>query len=607
MPEETGRNGDGSQPEGVRGSTIPKTGALTDKSVLVKVTGENGTTMLTYEIELQRGGDVVAPGTASLSALSLTDVTLDPAFTSGTIDYTANVASTVASTTVKATAANGATAVITPPDADASTDGHQVNLAVDAKTPITIVVTGPGMTASTYKVIVTRRPSTPTAAEPGLTLNPPENLVIREGEVETYTMVLTTAPTADVTVEFPDDALGDVSLSRTSATFTTTNWSTPQTVNVLAADDEDQSDDMVTITHTITSTAEAYTDLPTVGLMVTVTDDDKTAGLTVSSEGVTVIEGAATGVTYTVALAAVPTADVTVAVSVVETGDDAHAVTVAPASLTFTATNWAMAQTVTVKAGEDDDAAHNMVTLRHTVTAYGRTVVSRTTVTVTVTDDDVAGLMISATAMELGEGGSASYDVQLATKPTANVTVTIVGFAESDVSVNPSGFTFTVANWNRVQTVMLSAAADDDGDVESPVTLVHTAAGADYGSVTADVVVQVKEAAIPAVVVSHTALTIVEGSVGEQYRLTLTQAPASGETVTVTVGSPADIGTSTTSARLDASNWSTGVKVRVTSPDDGATEGDQRRTVTHTVASSGAVYATVTAVSNVDVMVKDPS
>ena len=98
---------------------------------------------------------------------------------------------------------------------------------------------------------------------------------------------------------------------------------------------------------------------------------------------VTVAEGDATGGTYTVALDAAPTANVTVTVSVVETGDAAQAVTVTPASLTFTATNWETAQTVTVKAGEDDDAAGGEVTLRHAVTAYGRTIVSTTTVAVT--------------------------------------------------------------------------------------------------------------------------------------------------------------------------------------------------------------------------------
>ena len=45
---------------------------------------------------------------ASLSALSLSGVTLSPAFASGTTAYTASVANTVTETTVTATAAAGA-------------------------------------------------------------------------------------------------------------------------------------------------------------------------------------------------------------------------------------------------------------------------------------------------------------------------------------------------------------------------------------------------------------------------------------------------------------------------------------------------------------------
>ena len=215
--------------------------------------------------------------------------------------------------------------------------------------------------------------------------------------------------------------------------------------------------------------------------------------------------------------------------------------------------------------------------------------------------------MISATAMEIAEGGSANYDVQLATKPMANVTVTIAGFDQSDVSVNPSGFTFTVANWNRVQTVMVSAGADEDDDADEPVNLTHAAGN--YADNIPGVSVTVMEAAIAAVVVSHTALTIVEGTIGREYRLTLTQAPAAGETVTVTVGSPADISTSVSSASLGASNWSTGVTVRVTSPDDGVTEGPQIRAVTHEVASSNAAgkYKDYKAASAVTVTVTDPA
>ena len=66
--------------------------------------------------------------------------------------------------------------------------------------------------------------------------------------------------------------------------------------------------------------------------------------------------------TYTVVLESVPAGDVTIAIA----SDNAD-VTVQPASLTFTPENWLTAQTVTVSAAQDGDAADDAATLSHTV------------------------------------------------------------------------------------------------------------------------------------------------------------------------------------------------------------------------------------------------
>ena len=87
-------------------------------------------------------------------------------------------------------------------------------------------------------------------------------------------------------------------------------------------------------------------------------------GVTVSPEDLTVDEGG-TG-TYTVALNTQPTADVTVTVNDPTDNTD---VTASPASLTFSTTDWATAQTVTVSAAEDDDPMEDTATVTHAVAA----------------------------------------------------------------------------------------------------------------------------------------------------------------------------------------------------------------------------------------------
>ena len=93
---------------------------------------------------------------ATLSALSLSGVTLSPTFVSGTTTYSVSVGNSVSSTTVTATPNDsGATAVITPTDADSNTAGHQVDLGV-GYTVINVEVTAEDTTTKAYKVVVAR-------------------------------------------------------------------------------------------------------------------------------------------------------------------------------------------------------------------------------------------------------------------------------------------------------------------------------------------------------------------------------------------------------------------------------------------------------------------
>ena len=81
----------------------------------------------TYSVTVTRAGS----SDATLSALSLSRVTLTPAFASGTTAYTASVAHGVTETTVTASASDANASVeVTPEDADDQTPGDQVNLAV---------------------------------------------------------------------------------------------------------------------------------------------------------------------------------------------------------------------------------------------------------------------------------------------------------------------------------------------------------------------------------------------------------------------------------------------------------------------------------------------
>ena len=140
------------------------------------------------------------------------------------------------------------------------------------------------------------------------------SLDIEEGDSDTYTVVLDTEPAGNVTVAIGGVAGTDLTLGKTSLTFTTGNWGTAQTVRVTAGQDDDAVDeDVVNITHAVSSSGDSdYDGLTANNVPVTVTDDD-TAGVTISETSLEIDEGDSD--TYTVVLDTEPAGAVTVAAS----------------------------------------------------------------------------------------------------------------------------------------------------------------------------------------------------------------------------------------------------------------------------------------------------
>ena len=236
------------------------------------------------------------------------------------------------------------------------------------------------------------RTSAATETVPGVTVSTPALTVTEEDTTgATYTVVLNSQPTANVTVTVAGHAGTDVTPSPTSLTFTTTNWGTAQTVTVTAGDDADTANDAVSLTHSAASTDSDYQGISIDGVAVTVTDNDAAKGVTVSTTALTVTEEDTTGASYTVVLDSQPTATVTVTVA----GHAGTDVTPNPTTLTFTSTTWGTAQTVTVTAGADADTANDTVTLTHSATSTDSDYdgISIDGVAVTVTDNDTAQVM----------------------------------------------------------------------------------------------------------------------------------------------------------------------------------------------------------------------
>ena len=127
-------------------------------------------------------------------------------------------------------------------------------------------------------------------------------------------------------------------------------------------------------------------------------------------------------------------------------------------------------------AGDDVDEGDETVAVEGAVA--GLTV---TADTVTITDDDTRGVDVSATALAVSEGDSATYTVALESAPTGTVTIGVSVTGDSDVTASPETLTFTADDWSTTQTVTVRSAADDDV-ADDAATVRHAVSGGDYGA-----------------------------------------------------------------------------------------------------------------------------
>ena len=406
--------------------------------------GEGDSDDYTVVLDTEPAGNV----TLTLGGVTGTDLTLDKT----TLTFTSSNWNTAQMVTVTAGQDNDAV------DEEEVNITHTVTSADDTDYN--------GLTVGSVAVTVTDNDTA------GVTISE-TSLDIEEGDSDTYTIVFDTEPAGNVTLTIGGITGTDLTLDRTTLTFTTGNWATAQTVRVTADQDADAVDEeVVTITHTVTSGDDSqYDGLAVDSVPVTVTDDD-TAGVTVSESSLEIEEGDFD--TYTVMLDSEPAGDVTVTIGGIADTE----LSLDKTTLTFTTGNWATAQTVRVTAEQDADAVdEEVVTITHTLTSgddsdYDGLAVAP--VPVTVTDDDTAGVTISEASLEIEEGDSDTYTVMLDSEPAGDVTVTIGGIADTELSLDKTTLTFTTGNWDTAQTVRVTADQDSDAVDEEVVTITHT-------------------------------------------------------------------------------------------------------------------------------------
>uniref|UniRef100_UPI00359439CF beta strand repeat-containing protein n=1 Tax=Haliscomenobacter sp. TaxID=2717303 RepID=UPI00359439CF len=228
-----------------------------------------------------------------------------------------------------------------------------------------------------------------------------------------------------------------------------------------------------------------------------------TVNLSVSTNAGT--EVAATSITATATASAAVSGDQTVTLTVTGTNITTGDYTLnnnTTNSVTITIPNGMTTGTATFKVVDDAiDENTETATLTISSPSAGITLGATTTQNIVITDDDVAGVMVteSGGSTNVTEGGATDdYTVVLTSQPTDDVTINIVvgtaplltslvandatsgfGAPVGQVTTSPTSLTFTSSNWNMLQTVTVTAV--DDADVEGPhsETISHEASSDD--------------------------------------------------------------------------------------------------------------------------------
>ena len=302
----------------------------------------------------------------------------------------------------------------------------------------------------------------------------PSRLHVVEGSsARSYSVFFTEDPMTDITVtiitESATSTLASWSVAPLTLTFTggeNGNWQTPQWVAVSGLADSDTDDDLLTIVHRATSYAQdgtvarqEYGESVIAHLY-----DNNTDAVVFSDSALTINEGATA--TYTVSLASDPGGTATVT----PTSSDTSSVTISPALLTFTSSDWMNPQTVTVQAKQDPDGDHETATISHAVSGY-ITVTPPAGVSVDVTDDEAPTISVTPGSAVI-EGAAASFTVSAnpAQILPLSVSITVAQNGEYAAAADIGTKTVSIPRSGTL-TYTVDTTADDQDEPDGDITV----------------------------------------------------------------------------------------------------------------------------------------
>lgn len=362
---------------------------------------------------------------------------------------------------------------------------------------------------------------------------------LEEGKTSTFRARLNTKPANSVTVTLSPSDSSSLQTDKSTLTFTPENYSTEQTVSLIAPEDSDSTSETSVINLSMTG-ADNET------LSVKVLDNDIKPVFSLPS--VSVNEGLTT--TVTVQLNGEPGSDV----SVLLNSSIPSSVTVSPSSLNFTTANWNTPQIITLNALQDTN--YNSESVNITAAGSG---ITANALLVTAVDDEVQSVVFTGPTQVI-EGQSITLGVSITIAPAFNTTVTF-SLNSSILQMSPATVTFTPANYNFPQNITITAIANDGNENSEKVVL--TASASSMANSIYNILVIDKDTRI---LLSNFTIPITEGQAGSM-QVTLSGNPIITNTVNLS-SSWVLVTLGNTLLSFDSTNWNIPQTVTLTALDD---------------------------------------
>ena len=318
------------------------------------------------------------------------------------------------------------------------------------------------------------------------------SITLNESQSVVRTFKLKSQPLADVILNISSEHDDKLTISSKQLIFNSSNWNINQSVTFTAIDDNIASGDLYfNIKIKSSSTDALYNNIPENVIPITIKDDDL-AGIIYDSVSVNLNEGQF--ITRSFKLKSQPTSNVTLNIS----SNNSSRLSISKSSLTFTASNWNIDQSVIFTAIDnsiDDGDVTVSVTIKSTSSDINYNNLS-SGFTIAVKDNDASGIITDTTSATINEGQYITRSFKLKSQPTSNVILNISSNdTNSRLSISKSSLVFTESNWNIEQSVVFTAIDNNikDADVDVLVTIKSSSTDLSYNNLTSVFMITVKD------------------------------------------------------------------------------------------------------------------